>query len=283
MRLLVGILLLLLPQLSFAKNVQPSKPPSVTVSPELERIQKRGKLIVAIGKQYQPPFFMRNKQNELFGFDVDMAQDIANRLGVKLEFDQEAVTFDQVIDRVNQRYADIAIANLTKTLNRGKKVAFTNSYFTQKIYFLLHRLVEQRLGKAADLRQLINNPGIKIGVLIGSAYAEQAMQQFPKAEIVNIASTDQVIAEVWNKKLDIALIDEFPVKNWFHAQPDSSIYLHSVSYPEMKDPIAMAVHYDDQHLLAWLNLYIELTELDGSRARLRKKYIEDAGWRQELH
>jgi polar amino acid transport system substrate-binding protein len=93
---------------------------------EIERIQAKGELVVSLNKGY-PPFSMV-LDNQLRGLDVDLAALLADYLGVTIRFIQPE-TYDQQIPTLLAGKADIIIAAMTRTVDRGLKVSFTTPYF----------------------------------------------------------------------------------------------------------------------------------------------------------
>ena len=108
--------------------------------PDLQRIMNRGHLIVAMHREDFPPFFMHDKSGRYHGLDVSLAQDIGRRLGVGVKFNRKAETFDEVIDIVARREADVAMSYLSRTLERAKRVKFTESYLSLRLALWVNRL-----------------------------------------------------------------------------------------------------------------------------------------------
>ncbi len=86
--------------------------------PDIECILKSGVLKVAIYGGNVPPFFLTNKQGEFVGIDIDIAKQLAEELGVKLEFTKTS-TFDGVVELVRQGKVNVGISKLSVTLERG--------------------------------------------------------------------------------------------------------------------------------------------------------------------
>ena len=100
--------------------------------PDIKRIIDRKKLIVAVVESNHPPFFtVSSKTGKMCGFDVELAEGIAAGLGVELEFNRDAKTFNELVDIVSRHEADIVISKLSLTLTRSKKVLYSNPYIVQ--------------------------------------------------------------------------------------------------------------------------------------------------------
>jgi len=66
--------------------------------PDIERILKKGKITVAMYHEDITPFFMHDREGTFYGFDVEIAKEVAKRMGVELEFNRDPKTFDAVVD-----------------------------------------------------------------------------------------------------------------------------------------------------------------------------------------
>ncbi len=142
---LVGLLLLALPMNAIAAGKT------------LERIKSKGVLTVATSPNWPPQSFI-NDNNEMDGFDVDVAKEVAKRLGVKVKF----VTPDWNIitsGHWNGRW-DLSVGSMTPTKKRAKVLDFPAIYHYATNSFVVHK--DSKAMKMADLE------GKKIGVAAGS-------------------------------------------------------------------------------------------------------------------
>lgn len=90
----------------------------------LDNIKERGKLIVATDAAW-PPFEYMEGEN-VVGVDVDIAQDIADGLGVDLEVIN--VAFDSLSMYLENGEADLALAAITVTEDRAESMEFSDPY-----------------------------------------------------------------------------------------------------------------------------------------------------------
>ena len=81
---------------------------------------------MATNAAFEPYEFYEN--NTIVGLDVDMAQAIADKLGMELKV--EDMEFDSIITAVQSGKADIGVAGMTVTEDRLKNVDFTDPYTT---------------------------------------------------------------------------------------------------------------------------------------------------------
>lgn len=227
---------------------------------DIMRIKQRGELIVAMYYDDVPLFCERASNQQLKGIDIEIAQDIAEKLNVKLVLNREARTFDEVAQIIAQGKADVGISSLSDTLDRAMMVRFTVPYWSLRQALLINRLKLSAYKDHPDFNQierLLNQNGIQIGVLKGSSYVDFATKIFPLAGVVSYDSVAEGIENTKKAKVLAFLYDEVEVMNWSKQHPEDSLFLKSEFIKKSEDTLAMAVNWRDTHLLAWLNLYIQ--------------------------
>ena len=88
--------------------------------------RSNGKLVMATNAAFEP--YEYYSDNKVVGIDADMAQAIADRLGMELEI--EDMEFDSIIGAVQSGKADIGVAGMTVTEERLQNIDFTDTYTT---------------------------------------------------------------------------------------------------------------------------------------------------------
>jgi polar amino acid transport system substrate-binding protein len=122
-------------------------------------IKKRGKIIVGTSADY-PPFESVDKNNKFVGFDMDLAREIGQRLGVKVEIKDMA--FDGLIAATKSKKIDLVIACLTGTKERDKQIDFSIPYYFRKDAFLVSGKSDKKFKTPLDAAAM------SIGVQTGS-------------------------------------------------------------------------------------------------------------------
>lgn len=225
--------------------------------PDIRKIIEKGTLTVAMYERDMPPFFMHEEGGTLTGIDVRLAQDIAENLGVKVRFNRKAKTFDEVIDIVARGEADIGISLLSATLQRARKVLFSDPYLTVSPAFLVNRLHEVSAGKSEETPEhLLRKPGTPIGVIGGSAYEKYARDFFTDARVVpypDLMSLKEAIV-----KGDIVAVfqSEAVLNTMVTQEPELYIPLRKVPFKGREDYLCCAVPATHVHFLRWINTLI---------------------------
>lgn len=249
--------------------------PDTPFPPDIQRIKNRGKLIVAMYHMDRPPFFYTNDQNRLVGIEVEMARDIASWLGVDVQFERVAGSFDAVVDRVINGNADVAISKLSMTMHRTMRASFTKPYLFFHQALLINRLkltALKSVKKNASNLELLASGKNRICVRGPSSWNEYAAVSFPEAEIVSMENIEDIISSVIKGENIAFLYDEFEITKYMNTNPDLNIELQVEIINDRVDPIGMAVSPNDKQLLSWLNTYLEYDAGNLKLQELRQQY-----------
>lgn len=93
----------------------------------LDRIQSAGVIKVSTDPAYPPQSFLNEETNELEGFDIEVAKEIAKRLGVEVQF--ETPSFDAVVAGSWATRWDMSVGSVTITPEREEILDFTQPYY----------------------------------------------------------------------------------------------------------------------------------------------------------
>ncbi|MCK9225429.1 MAG: cation:dicarboxylase symporter family transporter [Candidatus Muirbacterium halophilum] len=235
-------------------------------------IKKRGELLVGICDIETAPFFYKDKNNTLKGIDIDLVKDISKKLGVSYRF-INAPSFDKVIDDVYLGKTDIAVSNLSITLERAQKVLFTQSYINLKMSAFVNQLSVDKLKNGDNLE--LNRNNVKIGVLAGSSYEDFSKSLFPLADIVTFAEWEVILDNVLKKNIDAAFYDEVAIGRTLKKNPSIGLKLKMISFNNTVDPISIAVPNDKIQLFEWLKHYLDINKIDKNIDEYINEYIYD--------
>jgi polar amino acid transport system substrate-binding protein len=104
----------------------PIEEPADTAGDLLETVQDRGTLIVSTDPNYAPQSFLET-DGTFVGFDIDVATEIANRLGVEIAF--ETPEWDAITAGSWSERWDISVGSMTITTPRKEVLDFTQPYY----------------------------------------------------------------------------------------------------------------------------------------------------------
>lgn len=129
-----------------------------TASNLLQQVKDAGVMKVGLMGTY-PPYNFLNENKEMDGFDVDIAKEIAKRLGVKAEF--VAQEFSGMVAGLQAKKFDTVISQMTITEERQKQMDFTEPYITNEVKIIVK-------SDNNDITKLEDFKGKNIGVGLGT-------------------------------------------------------------------------------------------------------------------
>jgi ABC-type amino acid transport substrate-binding protein len=147
-----------------------------TSSGRLKAITARGTLRVA----YMPdrlPFAYRNSGGIAVGYDIDLAQRLAESLGVTLELVR--IDWPEIVTGLNEGRLDLAVGGISITPTRAQEVTFSNPYFDHSVGFVLPDHMRDNFTKLETIQAI---PDLEILVPKDRHYLEFAQDNFPLAK-----------------------------------------------------------------------------------------------------
>lgn len=192
----------------------------------LEAIKSKGKLVVGTSADYPPYEFHKeiDGKDQIVGFDIDIAKELAKDLGVELEVKDMA--FDGLLVALQSDKIDMVFAGMTPTDERKQNADFSDIYYTATHRFILRSGEETGITSMADLK------GKKIGVQKGSIQEGIAKDNFDAADIKSLDKVTDLILDLKNNKVD-AVLAELPVAQ-INVQKNQGIAI--ADKLEVKDP-----------------------------------------------
>ena len=255
----------------------------------LEAIRARGELRVGFEAGYMP-FEMIDRrsgvrQNDIphgdvrrgsqqqanfMGFDIDMAREMANDLGV--EFVPVETAWPNLITSLNANRFDIIISGMSITEERQKRLDFTESYMTIGQTVLLNKKHAATVQSYEDL----NNSKYVVTSQAGTT-GEEAIKKFlPQANYTSYNTADEGALAVLSGEID-AFIYDHPFNATFIALhgSDTLVFLDD---PFTTEQLAWAIKQNDPTFSAWLNDFLETIHEDGRYNQIYSKWFEDTAW-----
>lgn len=188
---------------SQAPSAQPSAQPAEAAG-KLADIKKAGKIVLGTSADYPPYEFHKsvNGKDEIIGFDIEIAKEIAKELGVKLEI--KDMKFDGLLPALQAGNIDFVLSGMTPTPERAQAVDFSKVYYTAVQKVVVRAEDKDKYKTASDLK------GKKIGAQKGSIQEKLVAEQLKDSEAKILAKIPDLFLELKNKKTD-ALVAEEPV------------------------------------------------------------------------
>ena len=229
----------------------------------LDRIKAKGELVNVLMESY-PPFSQLNAQNQLEGFDVDVAKAVADKLGVKLRL--ETPSWDVIAaGRWSGRY-DVCICSMTPSQARAQVFDFPVNYYASPAVIVVNA-GDDRIHGAKDLS------GKKVGVTSASSY-----ESYLNKDLTIEGQEDKPLSYPFDDVQVVPFPDDnvaFQDLGLVTAQPrlaqDAKFKLAGA--PLYAEPNAVAIEKGDPEFAATLREIIDGLRQDGTLKRISDKWI----------
>ena len=235
-------------------------------SSALQEIKDSGKLVVGTCADY-PPYewhLVQDGEDQIIGFDIDIAQAIADELGVELEV--KDMDFDGLIPALSTGKIDMIIADMNPTEERKQSVDFTDIYYTQKDALVI---------KSEDAKDIRSEDDLKKASLATQKATIQEtylLETFPNAEIQSVPKLNTAILYLVTGKVDAVLMVETVARRYVEENEGLEIADSDVSSTPNESAIAVAK--DSADFLEEVNDILDEMEDSGKIEELIRTNIE---------
>lgn len=170
------------------------------------------KLVMATSADYPPYEYVNSASGsqEIIGFDVDIANHIAQELGYELEI--QNIDFNGLIPSLQAKRADFVMAGMTPTEERKQNVDFSQIYYDAKNTIVTK--ADSGLTTPSGLQ------GRKVGVQLGSIQEAYAKEDLTGANIVSLNRINEMIQELKAGRVDALIVEDTVAKGYIAANPD---------------------------------------------------------------
>lgn len=204
------------------------------------------------------PFSMTNASGEMSGFDIDVANAIAEELG--LEPNPQKQKFASIVEGVKTGRFDAAVASHTITEDRAEQVAFSNPYYYSGAQIFTR--------PGSDIETLEDLEGKEIAVSKGSTYSKYAEEA---TDNIKTYDSDVVALQSLSKGRHDAVITDFLTGKEAMQQ---ELDIEAKKMIERSEQ-AVAVAKENTKLLEDINAALDKLREDGTLTEISKEYFGD--------
>jgi len=225
----------------------------------LEQIMKRG--VMRVGMDTFVPWAMKDKTGKFIGFEIDVARQLAEDMGVDVEF--VPTKWAGIIPALLTGKFDVLIGGMGIRTKRALKVNFTIPYDYSGMSMVAHKK------KAAGFSSLddFNKPEVELAVKIGTTAVMAAKKHMPKAKLRLFEDEAQAYQELRNGNVH-AVVGSAPRPAYEAVKYADTLFM-PMRDNFTKEPIGFALRKGDFDTLVFFNGWIQ-TKMD-------------QGWLQERH
>lgn len=238
-------------------------------SPVLDRVLAKGELRVGMSGD-QAPFNVINRSGNMIGLEVDVAQALADAMGVELKIVNKS--FGELLPALEKGGLDLVMSGVAITPKRTQKVSFVGPYMLSGKSILTKSDVLARAQESEDF----NTSDLKLAALAGSTSQEFIELNLPSAQLVKIKNYDEGVQMVIKGKVD-AMVADMPICVLSVLRfPEEGLL--TLEEPMTLEPIGAAIPMGDAQFHNLISNYLDAFESTGILAVLRHNWLEDGSW-----
>jgi polar amino acid transport system substrate-binding protein len=226
----------------------------------LQEIKSRGVLHWGADAEGGAPYVYPDPQKpeQLVGFEHDLADALAAKLGVKAEMVQNQ--WDQLVPALERRNFDIILNGLEITPDNQQHIAMSQPYFVYAQQIVTRKETD-------GLSQIENLKGKAVGVLSGSV-AQRLLEKSGGSDLRIYPGNVESLRDLKAKRIEAVVMD-LPIAIYY-AKPDSALKFSGSSFAP--GYYGIGVRTGDKTLLAALNSAIKELADDHTLERIYRKY-----------
>jgi len=237
-------------------------PFSLNAESKLNQILSSGELRVGTTGDWDPMTMKDPATNKYKGFDIDVMNELAKDMGVKITF--IPTEWKTIVSGITAGRYDIS-TSVTKTPKRAEVAGFTNSYYK---YGTVPLVLRKNLKKFPTWDSL-NNKKVTIATTLGTSQEEKAKEFFPKSKLKSVESPARDFQEVLAGRADGNITSSTEANKLVITYPQLAIVPDGEKNPTF---LAMMVGKDDKVWNDYVNEWIKNKKASGFFNNLLAKY-----------
>ncbi|WP_242333749.1 ABC transporter substrate-binding protein [Anaeromyxobacter sp. SG66] len=224
-----------------------------------EEIKASGTMVVASEGAFPPFNFFRGPT--LTGFEIDVAEALAKKLGVAIEW--RALSFDALLAGLRQDRWDMVIASFGVSEERAKAVTFTDPHYCSGGVIV---------AKDPAIRTVKDLAGKVVAVQTGTTYLAHVQKIPGLKEVKNFPKDTDARSALAAGRVDAWVTDRFVAKAAVESAGGAGLKIGDFVFVER---IAMAVKKGNGSLQAALNKALADIMADGTYEKISRKYLNE--------
>lgn len=227
----------------------------------LAQIQQKGEIVIAMEGTWSP-WTYHDEDNLLVGYDVEVGQQIAEKLGVKATFVEGE--WDGLLAGLEAGRYDLMINGVNVTQERAEKYDFSIPYAFERTAVIVREDNE-------DIQAMEDLAGKRTANTITSTYAALAEQY--GAEVTGVDDLNQTFELLFSGRIDATLNAEVSYYDYMRAHPDAGIKITCLDEGTIQTAIPVRKGEETASLLEAVNTALEELSQDGTLTELSEKYF----------
>lgn len=225
----------------------------------LSEVKERGEVTFAMSGGY-PPFNYYDKDNNLVGFDVDIAAEVAKRLGVK--FKPVTTAWDGILEGLISGKYDGILGSMAITPQRLERVDFSDPYYLDGAQLVVKK--DSSIDGPDALKDAT------VAFVTGTTFADDAKQISGIKESKTFEDDNQTLQELRSDRVQAVITGYFVALNAVKEFPDD----FKLAGKRLRDEqIAVAIRKENPEFVAAVNKALKEMRDDGTYAQISEKWF----------
>ena len=240
---------------------------STVFAGHLEDIAARGTIRIGTTGDYIPMSYRNPKTGAYEGIDAELSQLIADSLGVKIEYvptSWPTLTADTLAGKF-----DIALCGISRNYARAKTMAMSDAYgegvFGKTI--LCRKSDAKKYQSLAD----IDKPEVRVMINPGGTNEKFAHANLKKAKLIVHQENADIPRQVAEGNADIMITETVEAARYIELNDKLAAPL--MKAPFTRHSCGILMQKGDQEFLNYINFVLAELKMDGTLAKLEKKYL----------
>ena len=266
-KIISAILMLSIISIFVGCNSQTTKETEKKAVSTIEQIQTNGYInIGTTGEQF--PFSFKDKDGNLQGIDIDLANKFAEELGIKAKFIQEDI--DQLQTSLINKKIDIILSGFSITVKRNTNLLFTSPYFeTGKA--ILSRIPEIKKGD----KEFINRKEVTLVTIDKSSSLEFLKENFPNATVITKENVTECEEVLFSGEANGYIGDYELCENLFFSNKNNGDYnFRNLGTLDNHEFIGAAVSADDFHFFNLVDNFIKKIDRESQDIKIEESWLK---------
>jgi polar amino acid transport system substrate-binding protein len=218
----------------------------------------------------RPPFNFLDANNELAGFEIDLAREICRRLPADCSF--VAQEWESLIPGLEAKQYDVIVAAMEITEERQRRIAFSNPYAGAPSTLIAQKQSELRGADPAALE------GLRIGVEADGAQQSYLEDKYPKVEIARYATLEAAMLDLAEGRVDAVAVDKLAAVDFLKTRKEGRCCRIVADLPQdaayFGAGFGFGLRKTEPALRAAIDAALKAIVADGTFDAIRRRYFE---------
>ncbi len=220
-------------------------------------------LVIGLDDEF-PPMGFRDENNEIVGFDIDLAKAAAEKMGVEVEF--QPIDWDSKELELNSDKIDLIWNGFSITDERLETMEFTEPYLDNKMIIIVN--------EGSDIAAKADLAGKNVGVQDGSSAVDAVEADDIHTEFASMPTYDTnilALADLEVGRVDAVVADQVVARYYLEQNPDKNFVILDEDFGS--EVYGIAAKKGNTELIEKLQTALDELSADGTSAEISEKWF----------